>query len=160
MSKGPGTHLAIIVQRFVNGWIDAPELFAETQTLLGPGTDAAEIILAELAQGAVHLQLPPGRATLIQRFEQYANGEVSYSELELWFFALAQVEEIATQSPSDDPEVELLRKVVEWGQLWEDEKGRPVERQFFGLAAILREYVDPIACLETLETALSGDRPK
>ncbi len=160
MSKAPGTHLAMIVQRFLNGWIDTPELFAETQTLLGPGTDASETLLTELAQGGVPLQLPPGRETLIHRFEQYASGEVAYSELELWLFALAQVEEISSPSPSDDPEIELLRNVVVWSQEWEDEKERPVERQFLGLAAILKQFADPVECLATLEAALSGDRPQ
>ena len=158
MRKGPAAHLAVIVQRFVNAEIDAPEMLDKAQKLLGPGVDVTEKLLAGLAEGGVPLQLPPPRRSLSKRFAQFANGEIAYTELDLWLFTVAQIGQISAQGRAEDPEIELLRAVVEWSQPWDDEAKRPGNKLFLGMSSILKNIADPAECLATLEAALASDR--
>ncbi len=157
MGQSTGAHLAVIMQRFVNAEIDAPVLFDQAQNLLGAEADAIEFLLTTLVEGGVALQPPQGRKALIRRLEQVAKGETSYTELDLWFFTLGQIEAIAGQTRADDPDVELLRTVVEWSQLWDDENERPSSLQFQQLADILTHAPNPKGCRSAMEQALSGE---
>ena len=147
--------LRALLQEFVDARIDAPELFARAGTLLPAGSDAAEEILELLAEADLKLRLPPGREAFVRRIEQFAAGEASYTELDLWCFSLGQTEPLADEAPlSPDPEVTLLRAVLDWIEEWEDEAARPAPGELRELAEILNREADPRRCLEQLEEAV------
>lgn len=152
-----GTHqMRTLLQEFVDVRIDAPELFTRAGQLLPEGTDTSEVILELLAEGDLKLRLPAGRQPFVRRLEQAADGETSFTELDLWCFALGQTAAFAPEAaPSSDPEVNLLQEVVASIQEWEEESARPSSTELRTLAGILAREDDPRQCLNRLEEALA-----
>ncbi|MFQ5724475.1 MAG: hypothetical protein ACE5G6_08270 [Terriglobia bacterium] len=157
MATAGSPKLRALLQEFVDARIDAPELFAQAGKLLPRGSDPSEEVLELLAEADLKLQLPAGREAFARRLEQFAEGETSYTELDLWCFSLGQTEPLAADGVLiPNPEVRLLRTVVEWVEEWEDDAQRPPPSQVRTLARILRREADPRACLERLEQARAG----
>ena len=144
-----------LLQEFVDARVDVPELFARAEKLLPTGSDAGEEILELLAEAELRLALPAGRKAFVHRLQQFASGESSFTELALWSFSLGQTELLAPDAPtSADPEVNLLRTVVDWIDQWDDETVRPAAVEVHELAEILEQESDPGRCLARLEQAL------
>jgi hypothetical protein len=144
-----------LLQEFVEARVDVPELFARAEKLLPKGSDAGEEILELLAEAELRLTLPATRKPFVHRLEQFASGESSFTELALWSFSLGQTELLAPDAPtSPNPEVNLLRTMVDWIDQWDDETVRPTAAQVQELAGILEREADPVRCLEQLEQAL------
>ena len=139
--------------------IDVPELFARAGKLLPDGSDPSEEILELLAEADLQLRMPPRREAFIRRLLQFAEGETSYTELDLWCFSLGQIESFADEAPlSEDAEIVLLRAVRDWMGEWEDEGERPAPAQLHELAQILSREADPVQCLDRLEQAIEHFR--
>jgi hypothetical protein len=156
MAATANDELRALLQEFVDARLDAPELFARAGKLLPEGSDPYEEILELLAEANLQLRLPPGRQAFIRRLEQFARGETSYTELDLWCFSLGQTEALSPDAAvSSDPEVKLLRALVDWIDQWEDEVVRPQLDEVRELARILAQEADPARCLEALEEALA-----
>lgn len=154
MARSP--KMRALLQEFVEARIDAPELFARAGGLLPRGADASEEILELLAEADLKLSLPAGRQAFVRRLEQFADGEISYAELELWCFSLGQTESLADDAAlSANPEVTLLRTVIEWIEEWEDEAERPALAELHEFARILAQEREPVQCLGQLEAALA-----
>ena len=148
--------LRALLQEFVDARLDVPELFARAAKLLPAGADPSEEILELLAEADLKLRLPPGRQTFVRRLEQFAAGESSYTELDLWCFSLGQTKALAIDAAlSVDPEINLLRAVVDWIEEWEDEAARPAPGELREFAQILGREADPLRCLEQLEEAVA-----
>lgn len=143
-----------LLQQFVEARIDAPLLFARAGDQLPAGCDATEEILRLLAKSELELELPKGRGPLVRRFQQVASGETSYTELDLWFFTLTQIKEVSSDTPSERPETELLRVIVQWSQRWDDETRRPSNDLFDEFVEVLRKESDPEECRRRLEKIL------
>ena len=144
-----------LLQQFVEARVDVPELFARAEKLLPKGSDAGEQILELLAEAELRLALPAGRKVFVHRLGQFASGESSFTELALWSFSLGQTELLAPDAPtSPDPEVNLLRTVVDWIDQWDDETVRPSAEQAQELAGILERESHPVRCLAELERTL------
>ena len=147
--------LRALLQDFVDARVDVPELFARAEKLLPAGADAGEEILELLAEADLRLKLPEGRKAFIHRLEQFAAGDSSFTELALWSFSLGQTEALNPEAPvSANPEVNLLRAVVEWIDEWEEEAARPQPTEVRELAEILGREADPRRCQEALEEAM------
>jgi hypothetical protein len=147
--------LRALLQEFVEARLDAPELFARAGALLPPEGDPYEEILELLAEADLHLNLATGRQAFIRRLEQYAAGDSSYTELDLWGFSLGQTDALSTETTvSVDAETNLLRELVDWIEQWEDEAVRPAPEQVGELAQILAREPNPGRCLAALEEAL------
>ena len=73
-----------LLQEFVDAQIDAPTLLARAGKLLPTDADANQEILELLAEGDLKLRLPEGRRAFVLRLEQFAEGEASYTDLDLW----------------------------------------------------------------------------
>lgn len=160
MGANGNQKLRTLLQEFVNARLDAPALFARAGELLPKGTDPYEEILALLAEGELRLALPAGRQAFVRRLEQFAEGESSYTELALWCFSLGQTDALSPEAPvSADPEIALLREVVNWIEEWEDESVRPEPAKVRELARILTREADPARCLQWLEEALARFGP-
>lgn len=143
-----------LLQEFVDARIDAPELFARAGQLLPASADPSEEILEQLAEGDLKLRLPAGRQAFVRRLEQAAEGETSFTELDLWCFALGQTGALSPEAPpSTDPEINLLQEVVDCIQAWDEESARPAPAELRTLAAILSREDDPQQCLARLEEA-------
>ncbi len=153
-----GEGLRELLQQFVDARIDAPLLFGRAGDLLPPGTDATEQILTRLTESEFELRLPEGRGPLVKRFNQIASGETSYTELDLWFFTLTQIKEVDSDTPSPDPETELLRTIIQWSQEWDDELQRPTEDMFKEFVEILRSQSSPATCLDQIEEVLARNQ--
>ena len=150
-----GGKMRALLQEFVEARVDVPELFARAEKLLPKGSDAGEEVLELLAEAELRLKLTGGRKTFVHRLEQFASGESSFTELALWSFALGQTDLLAPDAiTSSDPEVNLLRTLVDWIDQWDDEAVRPTAAQVQKLAGILQRESDPTHCLEKLEEAL------
>jgi len=144
-----------LLQGFVDARVDVPELFARAEKLLPKGSDAGEEILELLAEAELRLTLTGGRKPFVHRLEQFASGESSFTELALWSFSLGQTSLLAPDAPtSPNPEVNLLRTLVEWIDQWDDEAVRPTAAQVQELAGILQRESDPARCRAQLEQAL------
>jgi len=153
---GGSEKLRALLQDFVDARLDAPELFARAGALLPPEGDPYEEILELLAEADLHLNLATGRQAFVRRLEQFAAGETSYTELDLWGFSLGQTEALSPdRAVSADPEINLLREVLNWIEQWEDEAVRPEPEQVQELAQILIREPDPGRCLAALEEALA-----
>lgn len=145
-----------LLQEFVEARVDVPELFARAEKLLPRGADAGEEILELLAEADLRLKLPPDRRAFIRRLEQFASGDTSFTELALWSFSLGQIETLAPEAPlSADPEINLLRAVMDWIDEWEEEAARPQPDEVRELAEILGREADPERCYAALEEALA-----
>lgn len=145
-----------LLQEFVDARIDAPELFARAGKLLPAGADPSEEILEQLAEADLHLHLPPGREAFVRRLEQFADGETSYTELDLWCFSLGQTEGLSPEAgPTANAELNLLREVVNWIEQWEEAGARPEPDVVHEFARILAQEKNPVRCLARLEEALS-----
>lgn len=156
MAFAASPELRALLQEFVDARLDAPELFARTGKLLPAGADATEEILELLAEADLKLRLPAGRGAFVRRLEQFAEGEASYTELDLWCFSLGQTEPLADDAAlSADPEINLLRAVVDWIEEWEDEAVRPAPGELREFAQILNREADPLRCLEQLEEVVA-----
>ena len=154
MAFAGSPELRSLLQEFVDARIDAPELFARAGKLLPAGSDVAEEILELLAEADQKLRLPASREAFARRLEQFAAGEASYTELDLWCFSLGQTAPLADDAPlSPDPEVTLLRALLDWIEEWEDAAARPAPGELRELAQILDREADPLRCLEQLEEA-------
>ncbi len=152
---GVDPKLRALLTEFVEARLDAPDLFARAGALLPQDSDPYQEILELLAEAELRLPLATGRKAFIRRLEQFADGELSFTELDLWCFALGQTEALTPDSPvSADAETNLLREVVGWIEQWEDEAVRPEPEQVRELASILTREADPQRCLEALEEAL------
>ena len=150
-----GGKMRALLQEFVEARVDVPELFARAEKLLPRGSDAGEVVLELLAEAALRLRLTGGRQPFVQRLEQFASRESSFTELALWSFALGQTDLLAPDAlTSPNPEVNLLRALVEWIDQWDDEAVRPTAAQVRELAGILEREADPAHCLEKLGEAL------
>jgi len=146
-----------LLQEFADARLDAAQLFARAEKLLPAGSDTSEHVLELLAEGDLKLRPPEGRAAFVQRLEQFAGGESSYAELDLWCFTLWQTGVYAPDAPaSADPETALLQTVLGWIAEWEDEEVRPDAAAVAELARILESEPDPAACLERLEEHRGG----
>lgn len=146
-----------LIEAFVDARIDMPELFARAGQLLPPGADASEEILELLAEAELKLRLLAGRQAFLRRLSQFAAGETSYAELDLWCLSLAQTESLSPQAgPSADPEVTLLRSVLDWIDRWQEEASRPAPGELHEFVRILAQEADPLQCLERLEETLAG----
>ncbi|HXE74821.1 MAG TPA: hypothetical protein VNN18_04170 [Candidatus Xenobia bacterium] len=145
-----------LLEEFVDARIDAPELLERVATLLPPGADPAEEVLTRLAEGEFKLRPPAGRLAFIRRLEQFAAGEASYAELDLWCFSLWQTEAFAPEAAPIDAETALLQNVLGWIQDWEDEESRPEAATLRELGEILARENDPELCLEKMVEALEG----
>jgi hypothetical protein len=146
-----------LLQEFVDARVDVPELFARAEKLLPQGSDAGEEILELLAEAELRLKLTGGRKPFVHRLEQFATGETSFTELALWSFSLGQTDLLAPDAPdSPDPEINLLRNLVDWIDQWDDEAVRPTAEQVQQLANILEQETDPALCLARLEQALEN----
>lgn len=155
----PAPELRAVLQEFVDARIDAPELFTRAGRLLPEGCDASEEILELLAEADLKLRLPPGREPFRRRLEQFAEGETSYTELDLWCFSLGQIAPLAPEAPPTvDPEILLLRAVRDWIEQWEEEPARPAPAELHELARILGQEADPLRCLDRMEEALERFR--
>jgi len=153
---GGSDELRALLQEFVDARLDAPELFARAGTLLPPEGDPYEEILELLAEADLHLTLAAGRQAFVRRLEQFAAGDTSYTELDLWGFSLGQTEAFSLDTAvSVDPEINLLREVVDWIEQWENEAVRPAPEQVGELAQILAREPDPGRCLAVLKEALA-----
>jgi len=153
---GGSEKLRALLQKFVDARLDAPELFARAGELLPPEGDPYEEILELLAEADLHLKLDAGRQAFVRRLEQFAAGDASYTELDLWCFSLGQTDALSPETAvSVDPETNLLREVVDWIEQWEDEAVRPAPEQVRELAQILAREPDPGRCLAALEEALA-----
>ena len=139
MTFAGGEKLRALLQGFVDARLDVPELFARAGKLLPAGADTSEEILELLAEADLKLRLPAGRGAFVRRLEQFAAGQSSYTELAL----------------SVDPEINLLRAVVDWIEEWEDEQARPAPAELREFANILGREADPLRCLEQLEEAVA-----
>ena len=143
-----------LVQEFVDARLDAPDLFARAGALLPPDSDPYEEILELLAEAEMKLTVPKDRRALIRRLEQFASGEMSYTELDLWGFSLGQTEALSPDAPaSADPETALLQTAVAWIDDWDDETVRPEPEEVGELVRILKRETDPRRCLAALEEA-------
>lgn len=158
MPRSGRNALRELLQEFVDARVDAPELFARAGKLLPAGTDASEVILELLAEADLKLRLPAGRQAFVRRLEQWAEDEISYTELALWCFSLGQTEQLADGAAPATPELTLLRAVVDWIEVWEDEAARPAPATLHQLAQILAREADPRVCLARLEEALARPR--
>ena len=145
-----------LLEEFVDARIDAPELLERVATLLPAGADPAEEVLTRLAEGEFKLRPPAGRLAFIRRLEQFAAGESSYAELDLWCFSLWQTEAFAPEAAPTDAETALLQNVLGWIQDWEDEESRPEAATLRELGEILARESDPEVCLEKMVEALEG----
>lgn len=151
--------LRALLQEFVDARLDAPYLFARASALLPPERDPYEIVLELLAQEDMKLTLPKDRRALIRRLEQFASGETSYTELDLWAFSLGQTEPLSPEAPiSPDAQIALMQEVVSWIDEWEDEAARPELEEVGELVAILKREAHPGRCLEALEEAAARFR--
>lgn len=150
-----GEALRDVLQAFVDARVDAPQLLARAQALLGKEADATNEILLLLAEGNLRLRLPTNRQALARRFEQAGSGETSYTELDLWLFAIGQTRDLAADA-SANPEVELVREIAGWSQTWEKESERPSTGQFRALAQALRDEQDAARCLQQMEELLKN----
>lgn len=156
MAGASSPKMRALLQEFVDARIDAPELLARAGELLPPGADASEEILELLAEADLKLRRPTGRQAFVRRLEQFADGEASYAELDLWCFSLGQTEQLADDTAlSVDPEAGLLRAVMDWIEQWEDEAERPTPPELHEFARILAQEADPGRCLDRLEQALA-----
>lgn len=154
MATAGSRELRVLLQEFVEARIDAPELFARAGKLLPAGADVSEEILELLAEADLKLRLPPGRQAFVRRLEQFAAGEASYTELDLWCFSLGQTEALADDAVlSSNPEINLLRTLLDWIEEWEEEAERPAPAELHELARILGQEADPLVCLKRLEEA-------
>lgn len=145
-----------LLQEFVEARLDAPDLFARAGVLLPPGSDPYEEVLELLADADLHLTLTAGRQAFVRRLEQFASGETSYTELDLWCFSLEQIKALSSESAaSTDPETALLQELAGWIDQWEDEEVRPEPSQVRELVQILLRERDPARCLEALEEAVA-----
>lgn len=157
MALAPSPKLRALLQDFVDARVNVPDLFARSAEMLPAEVDATEEILELLAEADLKLRLPPGRQTFVRRLQQFAAGESSYAELGLWCFSLGQTEALSPDAPvSTDPEITLLRALVEWVEEWEDEAARPEPDDIRRMAQILVEETNPAACLERLEEVRAG----
>src|SRR3990167_11236174 len=84
MTFAGGEKLRALLQEFVDARLDVPELFARAGKLLPAGADTSEEILELLAEADLKLRLPAGRGAFVRRLEQFAAGQSSYTELDLW----------------------------------------------------------------------------
>lgn len=156
MAFAASPELRALLQEFVDARLDAPELFTRAGKLLPAGSDPAEEILELLAEADLKLRLLAGRAAFVRRLEQFAEGETSFTELDLWCFSLGQTEALADDAAlSADPEVNLLRAVLDWIEPWEEEATRPAPAELHEFARILQREADPLRCLEQLEAAVA-----
>jgi len=156
MTFAGGEKLRALLQEFVDARLDVPELFARAGKLLPAGADTSEEILELLAEADLKLRLPAGRGAFVRRLEQFAAGQSSYTELDLWCFSLGQTEALAVDAAlSANPEINLLRAVVDWIEEWEDEAARPAPAELREFAQILGREADPLRCLEQLEEAVA-----
>ena len=146
----------VLLEEFVDARIDAPELLERVAALLPAGADPAEEVLTRLAEGEFKLRPPAGRLAFIRRLEQFAAGESSYAELDLWCFSLWQTEAFAPEAAPTDAETALLQNVLGWIQDWEDEESRPEAATLRELGEILARESDPEVCLEKMVEALEG----
>src|SRR3989304_931033 len=148
MTFAGGEKLRALLQEFVDARLDVPELFARAGKLLPAGADTSEEILELLAEADLKLRLPAGRQAFVRRLEQFAAGETSYTELDLWGFSLGQTEALSPdRAVSADPEINLLREVLNWIERWEDEAVRPEPEQVQELRQPLRSEPVPGRCL-------------
>ena len=155
MASAGSQQMRAVLQDFVDARITAPELFARAGKLLPAGADASEEILELLAEADLRLRLPAGRQAFVRRLQQFASGETSYAELDLWCFSLGQTEALADDAAPVTPELSLLRAVVDWIEEWEDEAVRPAPATLHELAQILAREPNPGTCLARLEEALA-----
>ena len=156
MATAGSPKMRALLEEFVGARIDAPELFARAESLLPAGADASEEILELLAEADLKLRRPVSRQAFVRRLEQFAKGETSYTELDLWCFSLGQTEQLGGDAPdSANPEIVLLRAVMNWIEQWEDEARRPAPAQLQEFAQILAREAEPRQCLERLEEALT-----
>ncbi len=144
-----------LLQKFVDAQIDAPTLLARARKLLPANADASQEILELLAAGDLKLRLPEGRRAFVLRLEQFAEGEASYTDLDLWCFSLGLTGGFEPDAIPQDPELVLLRAVVDWIEQWEDEAERPAPAELHEFARILAQESDPLRCLERLQEALA-----
>jgi hypothetical protein len=148
-----------LLQEFVDARLDAPDLFARAGAMLPPDSDPYEEVLELLAEAELKLGLPKDRRALIRRLGQFASGETSYTELDLWGFSLGQTEALSPDAPiSSDAETALLQAAVAWIDEWEDEGVRPEPEEVGELVRILRRETDPGRCLAALEEAAARFR--
>jgi hypothetical protein len=148
-----------LLQEFVDARLDAPDLFARAGAMLPPDSDPYEEVLELLAEAELKLGLPKDRRALIRRLGQFASGETSYTELDLWGFSLGQTEALSPDAPiSSDAETALLQAAVAWIDEWEDEGVRPEPEEVGELVRILRRETDPRRCLAALEEAAARFR--
>lgn len=148
-----------LVQEFVDARLDAPDLFARAGALLPPDRDPYEEVLELLAEAEMKLTVPKDRRALTRRLEQFASGETSYTELDLWGFSLGQTEALAPDAAvSADPETALLQTAVAWIDEWEDEAVRPEPEEVGELVRILKREKEPGHCLAALEEAAARFR--
>lgn len=155
MARSGRNALRELLQEFVDARVDAPELLARAGKLLPAGTDASEVILELLAEVDLKLRLSAGRQAFVRRLEQWAEDEISYTELALWCFSLGQTQQLADDAAPATPELTLLRAVVDWIEEWEDEAARPAPATLHELAQILAREADPGECLARLEETLA-----
>lgn len=158
MPTGGRDALRELLQEFVEARVDPSELLARAAKLLPTGTDAGEVILELLAEADLKLRLPAGRQAFVRRLEQWAEGEISYTGLDLWCFSLGQTETLADDAAPATPEIRLLRTVVDWIEEWAEEAARPAPATLHELAQILAREPDPVQCLARLEEALARPR--
>jgi len=144
-----------LLQEFVDAQIDAPTLLARAGKLLPTDADANQEILELLAEGDLKLRLPEGRRAFVLRLEQFAEGEASYTDLDLWCFSLGLTGGFEPDAIPHDPELILLRAVVDWIAQWEDEAECPAPAELHEFARILAQESDPLLCLERLQEALA-----
>ena len=144
-----------LLQEFVDAQIDAPALLARAGKLLPADADASQKILELLAEGDLKLRLPEGRRAFVLRLEQFAEGEASYTDLDLWCFSLGLTGGFEPDAIPQNPELVLLRAVVDWIEQWEDEAERPAPAELHEFARILAQESDPLLCLERLQEALA-----
>lgn len=156
MATAGSQEMRALLQEFVEARIDAPELFARAGKLLPGGADPSEELLELLAEADLQLRRPTGRQAFVRRIEQFAERETSYAELDLWCFSLGQTAALSPEAgPTADPEVNLLREVVNWIEQWEEEAARPAPAGLREFARILAQEADPVRCRDRLEDALA-----
>ncbi len=144
-----------LLQEFVDAQIDAPTLLARAGKLLPADADTSQEILELLAEGDLKLRLPEGRRAFVLRLEQFAEGEASYADLDLWCFSLGLTGGFEPDAIPGSPELVLLRAVVDWIEQWEDEAERPAPAELHEFMRILAQESDPLRCLECLQEALA-----
>lgn len=155
METPPSQEMRDLLQEFVDAQIDAPTLLARAGKLLPADADANQEILELLAEGNLKLRPPDGRRAFVLRLEQFAEGEVSYTDLDLWCFSLGLTGSFGPDAIPQNPELVLLRAVVDWIEKWEDEAERPAPAELHEFARILAQESDPLLCLERLQEALA-----